>query len=58
MYGSRAFWQIFICFSFGTAVILYAMGVFSSMGFGGAVILSLSFLAVAYFIKRWVKENW
>ena len=58
MNRDRAFWVIFIIFSIGTVLVLNAMGVLTGIGVGGSVILTLSFLAVAYLLKRWVEQNW
>jgi hypothetical protein len=51
------FWKLFIIFALGATAILHEAGVLDTLGWGGSVILTISYLAVGYVLKQWVKRG-
>lgn len=53
----RAFWSMFIVFCVLATALIYPQGVFENLSIGGALILTVSYMIVALFIRGFVKSN-
>jgi len=57
MSKKKAFWSIWIFFTFFVIIFFYAVGELKQMDFGKSIILTIISLIVAFPIYRWVKKN-
>ena len=52
-----AIWSIFIGFSITGTISIYVQGAFENLSFGGSLILTSLYFAVAFFIHKYIKSN-
>lgn len=52
-----AFWALFVGFCLTATISIYSKGVFDDITIVGAIILSVFYLTVGFFIHLYVKSN-
>lgn len=52
-----AFWSIFISFCVAATAVIYPQGAFENWGLGAALVLTASYLIVAFLVHWYVKTN-